>query len=368
MSFRSIDPIICDCGISWLIRDNRNLLAAVSGGTCSDSTPFEEFIPDNLNDCEPVIVTTDGPSPTSSTEPSTTTEQTTSTVTFSSTITTTTLTPSTSGPSTTEGPDCSEDFSPCFCQKDGFNVIRVECTDASIDEILSAFKQTTTNKLIRLFVTIPAEETPTVPNNLLGTNQAELIHLTCSSNSNLIVNENAFVFSSPVATFVQIENCQIDELNFLFLAGFQSLTDLSITRSTFPITLDSLPILPSLHALTISGCPDFKQWTAPNDISTVRELRLDDNLLGETNLETILNYFLASNIEIEDLSVNNNSLTNVPEIAFSFSNLHSLSISSNTVPVLTSGSLDFSGPQVDYVGLENLSLNTIEVDAFKGIY
>jgi Leucine-rich repeat (LRR) protein len=74
-----------------------------------------------------------------------------------------------------------------------------------------------------------------------------------------------------------------------------------------------------------------------------------------------------SNIDIEDLSLNNNSLNRVPDIAFSFEKLHSLSLSSNTIPVLLSGSLVFSAPQVDYVGLENLSLDIIEVGAFEGM-
>ena len=331
-------------------------------------TPFEDLNPEDFYDCEPVIVTTEGPSPTSSTASTTTsTESTTSTVTVTSTITSTEKTESTISSTTTEGTGCSEDFSPCTCEKEGKNAIRVECIDASFDDIKSAFS-TSTNKLIRLYVTIPPEETPNVPDNLLGTNQAEEIYLTCSSNadSHLLVSENAFVYSSPVATAVQIENCQIDELNFLFLAGFQSLTDLSITHSTFPVTFDTLPLLPSLHALSISGCTNFQNWITPNDISSVRELRLDDNLLGEANLGTILNYFLMSNIDIEDLSLNNNSLSRVPDIAFSFENLHSLSISSNNISVLSSGSLAFSAPQVDYVGLENLSLDIIEEGAFEG--
>jgi hypothetical protein len=323
--------------------------------------------PEDFYDCEPVIVTTEGPSPTSSTASTTTsTELTTSTVTVTSTITSTAETQTTISSTTTEVSGCSEDFSPCTCEKEGGNVIRVECIDASFDEIQSAFSSTSTNKLIRLYVTIPAEETPNVPDNLLGINQAEEIYLTCSSDSHLLVSENAFVYSSPVATAVQIENCQINELNFLFLAGFQSLTDLSITRSTFPVTFDTLPLLPSLHTLTISGCTDFQNWIAPNDISSVRKLRLDDDLLGEANLETILNYFLMSNIDIEGLFLDNNSLTGVPNIAFSFENLNSLSISGNTIPVLPSGSLIFNVPEVLYLGLENLSLDTIENDALQG--
>jgi hypothetical protein len=73
-----------------------------------------------------------------------------------------------------------------------------------------------------------------------------------------------------------------------------------------------------------------------------------------------------SNIEIEGLFLDNNSLTGVPDIAFSFENLNSLSISGNTIPVLPSGSLIFNVPEVLYLGLENLSLDAIENDALQG--
>ena len=46
----SKDPIECDCHLQWLIRDNRDLMKVIYGGTCSDSTPFEKLIPDEI-DC-----------------------------------------------------------------------------------------------------------------------------------------------------------------------------------------------------------------------------------------------------------------------------------------------------------------------------
>lgn len=46
----SKDPIECDCHLQWLVKDNRDLMKVISGGTCSDSTPFEILIPDEI-DC-----------------------------------------------------------------------------------------------------------------------------------------------------------------------------------------------------------------------------------------------------------------------------------------------------------------------------
>ena len=50
------DPFDCsDCHLVWLIRDNRHLLAAVYGATCSNGTVFKDLDPNGYADC-PVII------------------------------------------------------------------------------------------------------------------------------------------------------------------------------------------------------------------------------------------------------------------------------------------------------------------------
>ena len=57
-----IDPIVCDCNIAWLIRDNRHLLPSILGGTCSNFTPFEDLNPGEYLDCD--LTPTETPTPT----------------------------------------------------------------------------------------------------------------------------------------------------------------------------------------------------------------------------------------------------------------------------------------------------------------
>lgn len=59
---KNVDPIACDCNIAWLIRDNPQLLPSILGGTCSNSTPFEDLTSDEYLDCD--LTPTDSPSST----------------------------------------------------------------------------------------------------------------------------------------------------------------------------------------------------------------------------------------------------------------------------------------------------------------
>ena len=53
------DPIVCDCRLAWLIQYKRNLLPAINGGQCSNSTLFTELNPEGFNGC-PVFTCPEG--------------------------------------------------------------------------------------------------------------------------------------------------------------------------------------------------------------------------------------------------------------------------------------------------------------------
>lgn len=46
------DPIECDCNLTWLIRDNRELLRATASGFCSNGTRFEELDAEGFEECD----------------------------------------------------------------------------------------------------------------------------------------------------------------------------------------------------------------------------------------------------------------------------------------------------------------------------
>ena len=51
MHYIMIDPIDCKsdpCHLAWLVRDNRHLLASISGGKCSDGTELKNLDPETI--------------------------------------------------------------------------------------------------------------------------------------------------------------------------------------------------------------------------------------------------------------------------------------------------------------------------------
>ena len=56
-----IDPFDCVsdfCHLAWLIRDNPDLLKAVTGGRCINGTKFKQLDPNGFNHCPVIYIST----------------------------------------------------------------------------------------------------------------------------------------------------------------------------------------------------------------------------------------------------------------------------------------------------------------------
>ena len=262
--------------------------------------------------------------------------------------------------------ECLEDFSPCACLPFETGVINVDCDQVPFTEIQAAFDRTTTTNLIRLFLTLFDTTTSSVPANILGSNRASEIWMTClNRNFQLLVNGDGFLNSQTTATIVAMEGCSLDQINLAFLNNFSALYELIIRNSTFP-AMSTLPALPSLYRLIVSNCQNFKTWGNPS-LGSVHELYVHSNNLGDDVVSGILSSLLSSSNSLESLYLQSNALTKVPDAVRSFTKLSTLNLNDNLIPVITTGSLAFSVPEVRYVRLEGISLNTIQAGAFQGI-
>lgn len=266
------------------------------------------------------------------------------------------------------GDGCQEDFSPCTCTPFEESVINVECIEVASADIKEAFRRTSTTNYIRLFLTLSGNSSQ-LPSDLLGDNRAQEVDLTCT-NRNFDVKVDRFAFRNSAWSTLDllVFGCSLSQLEFAFLTGYQAIRAIEITNSTFP-SLSDLPRLPSLRYLVISDCPGFTTWGKP-DLSSVVELRLGDNLLGDQAVDEILNSILAitSRPPLQTLILMNNQLTRIPEMVPLFPNLITLSMDVNTIPVLKAGSLALSAPDIHMLRLEVLSLRTIEPGAFQGFH
>lgn len=271
---------------------------------------------------------------------------------------------------------CSENFAPCTCTPFEDNVINVECDRVPLSEIKAMFNATYigSSESIRFFLTLPESDdgtSLTIPADLLGFNKAQEILIRCPSrNFELEIHPDAFRISASSAKIVEIRNCLVNHLDFLFLASYEVLNDLAVLESSFP-ALNGLPLLPNLHRLTISSCVDFNSWNTEFYLMALQELRLEGDSLDDSSVDLILKRIMDGSETIVNtlttLHLNNNSLTKVPNLVAEFNGLSNLKLSQNNISMITSDSLIFKAPEVYYVGLEDISLNEIELGSFGGI-
>lgn len=261
---------------------------------------------------------------------------------------------------------CVEDFSPCVCTPFTVeeNVVNVVCDQVAAEDIKDAFSRNSTTNLVRLFLTI-SQNASYLPSDLLGDSRAKEIGLTCIDRDfQLQVDRYAFTDSSKTVSRLEIKGCSIDQLEFSFLTNFTVLNEVDVTNSSFP-ALSDLPVLPHLRGLVITNCPSFTKWGEPN-LSSVVEFWLNQNMLNDEDIDTILRSIPTANNSLKSLMLFGNNLTRIPEKLHLLNELTTLNLDGNTIPVIPTGSLAFSAPDFHYLRLEGLSLQFIEPEGLSG--
>ena len=197
-------------------------------------------------------------------------------------------------------------------------VVNIDCYLVPLDDIKSSFESTNTTDLIRFVITLTSESA-NIPADLLGNNKAQEISLTCSSSTpELNVDANAFSSSQMSASSLNLRNCNLKQVDFSFLSGFETLYEIIITESTFPVTLNTLPALQSLYYLIISNSHGYQSWGNP-DLTNLHELYLQNNLLNDDAVAEILNSISTlPNNSLEVLQLAMNKLTRIPDAVHLF--------------------------------------------------
>ncbi|EFX80441.1 hypothetical protein DAPPUDRAFT_103482 [Daphnia pulex] len=274
---------------------------------------------------------------------------------------------------------CPEDYSPCTCDLTA-NGLEVTCSDVSVQDIQDVFYRTQTFRLYLVMLSpsfIPdssGSSSISLPADLLQDKRAENIFLICPPNASpsigLTIDPATFEFTRFNTSVFGIFNCDLAaQTDMQFLADFSVLNTLRFENTLNLQVIESLPSLPALKKLIISGCTGLEdEKVAFPDLTPARlqRLYLNGNGLSDETANGILVSVGSSSSasSLQELILANDGLTRIPRIA-SFSKLSVYDVSYNVVPFMSQLTLDF-GAVVTLVSLKSNSLTAIEGGAFQG--
>lgn len=237
-----------------------------------------------------------------------------------------------------------DNYLPCMCGP-GF----VQCE--GVLEAVSVFNRTRPSRLTVFNLTI-SEQNPTnitiIPNKFLNKHQIEILDIKfvkSSYRNSLRIEPGAFSYSKNFTKWIVLEGCELSQLDFKFLTGFDSLSTVEFV-STFNVHLakwTSMPsMLPNLAHLAIHNSTGLNEWeTFPSLSRGLKVLDLNNNEIQSGPLDRILNWSVGhSGNTLEMLFLEQNSLTVPPQIN-GLKNLKYVDSSNQSpgIPVLPNGSL-----------------------------
>lgn len=254
----------------------------------------------------------------------------------------------------------------CSCIKDpatGFQ--NIDCNGIPFADIKLTFGVNTGIENVNRFRVIPLNGDSQIPADLLGTNRVRVFNLTNCGSNVMKIDPNAFKASTTTTLDFFIIDCNVGNLTWLFLKGFNSLKQLQLVRATNIQSLRTLPSLPSLTQLSITSSKGFDSLNFPgSSLGGLKNLIMAENVeLNDTKVESILATLTTAN-GLEMLSLKSNPFVRrVPsDTLANFSALHSLDLSLCNIDLIDS--LSFSAPVVK-VDLTRIYLSDISDNSFE---
>lgn len=258
---------------------------------------------------------------------------------------------------------------------------------ADVREVFSRTVPTPDNELEWLQLTPPSSDT-IIPADVLSTRRFKSVSIYCPTKDyHLVIDPDAFRSTRNFTTYLSIDSCNLAQLDFSFLTGFDQLADLDIFKSTnLHLSWSNLPPLHSLTLLTIDPTSRLNDWvdfpTLSRGLTKVEIALSEDDGFQDEGVNRFLTWALKSSTEtLRTLKIYapSGSLEQMPRQLSFFTKLDYLDVSNpagfpypfwpsdsflglKTVPT---GSLAFTAP-VRFVRVCSGQVSTIEPGAFKG--
>ena len=272
--------------------------------------------------------------------------------------------------------DCVQDYSPCSCSLNSNNKT-VTCNGISVQTIHDVFQRVSDPEIYELKWTrpLPNNETNTisVPADFLGYTSTGRIYIECNTENRLNLVIDPFAFRLSQNSLAQFSVRFFDfglQTNFNFLNGFDKLEELSFFSINNLTAFQYLPPLPSLQNIFISYCPEISQIAFP-DLSSakLKKLELNYNQISDDKADEIVAKLARSNSanSLAWLDLWGNSLTRIPsQVGSAFPELERFNLNNNKIVNIPSASFTFVSRYLDYLGLYQNRIKTIESGAFRG--
>lgn len=186
------------------------------------------------------------------------------------------------------------------------------------------------------------------------------------------MDENAFRSTRNATTYIGINTCDLSQLNWSFLNGFNILAQITIgSSSNLHQTFSSLPELPDLKVLDFYSCSGgLNDWTEfPNLVRGLDAFYLwFSTQLSDEAMSRILNWILVSSSRtLQKLSIFANDVKSFPKEIQLFQGIGNLYIDNNLIMTLETGDLAFqSNYKIKQVDLSFNKIEAIEIDTFSG--
>lgn len=265
-----------------------------------------------------------------------------------------------------------ENYQPCVCSRNLLNGnIILTCDSIPLTQVQDIFQRTKPFDWDQINLILPKEEN-SIPDNILVNHRATSVDLQCASPELTIitVNPNAFQSSSSFLASVEIALCDLSQLDWSFLTGFQGFRQIQLTNSTGVdrIAWETLP-LDTLDSLWVRGTQGVNEWTNLPNLNGLVSLILNNVQLVDATADRFVSWaFDSFSSTLKGMLLEFNQLTRIPTLVASFPNLNTFSVLQSDVTVVNEGALTLGAPSVVLVDLSGNSIERIQPDAFKGIY
>ena len=269
-----------------------------------------------------------------------------------------------------------EDYSPCTCS--GF-VDRLPhyltCKGTTLADVSRVFRQTTPADFMKFSLqTSITDPTEVIPIDLLNNHRAIKIEIKCSFNYSLRIDPQAFRSSKNMTRSVSFDLCDLSQLNFDFLSGFDRLDDIHFLRASNVelANWQSFPPLRNLNTIEIWDSTGLNEWTIfPKLFRGLSRLEFHDNRIQDEAMDRILNWTTKYSAEtLEYLWISGNDMTNIPRqlgVASLFSKLQILYLDNQKTGIRSIPSGAFYGISLtSNLTANNNGIETIEEGAFQG--